>query len=237
MELNISDLDVRMAVYESFSGKCFYTGRDLLFDDFHIDHFIPKSKGGEDSFNNYVLCCANINIAKSDKLDSKEQHFSGTQYILGAVFSPKAEGIYVKLKTKKKRSKPFRKRKEEKVRKLKIKLKSNLKRLAVTERIINKYLKESDVKEDSFTLDFSDLPENSIGKYKDYVFKERGLVYESGGSWITTKCTTLTPTTFNFDGFYIKEEKFYEAVATFDNREIEGYYLSLINNFKYKVEF
>ena len=33
----------------------------------HIDHVVPRSKGGKDELDNLVLACASCNIAKSDK--------------------------------------------------------------------------------------------------------------------------------------------------------------------------
>ena len=37
-------------------------------DHSHIDHVIPRSKGGEDSWDNLVVACASCNVKKGDKL-------------------------------------------------------------------------------------------------------------------------------------------------------------------------
>lgn len=65
-ELPIYDKRLRLALYKVYNGKCFYTGRNLSIEDIHVDHILPKSKGGRDCIENYVLCCADINLAKND---------------------------------------------------------------------------------------------------------------------------------------------------------------------------
>jgi len=61
------DALLRRAMYEAFDGQCFYTGRKLDFNEFHIDHIKPISKGGENCIENYVLSCGYINRKKQDK--------------------------------------------------------------------------------------------------------------------------------------------------------------------------
>ena len=67
--IETKDEFLRKAMYEVFGGKCFYTGRDLKFEEMHIDHIYPKSKGGEDIIENYVLCSININKHKSGRYE------------------------------------------------------------------------------------------------------------------------------------------------------------------------
>ena len=70
----ITDRLLRRAVFVAFGGKCFYSGRDVSFDEMHIDHIRPKSKGGQDCISNYALCCQEINFRKNGKhSDSFEQ--------------------------------------------------------------------------------------------------------------------------------------------------------------------
>ena len=45
------------------SEKCFYCGTDIV-SGFHIDHFIPLSKGGAHSQENLVLACKKCNQTK-----------------------------------------------------------------------------------------------------------------------------------------------------------------------------
>jgi 5-methylcytosine-specific restriction endonuclease McrA len=59
---------LRKAIYQSFDGKCFYTGRDVPFEEMHIDHIIPLDVGGKDCIENYVLSCQQINQKKREFL-------------------------------------------------------------------------------------------------------------------------------------------------------------------------
>lgn len=63
-EIELSDYFLRRAIYDTFEGKCFYTGRDVSFDEMDIDHILPKSKGGANCIANYVLSCNYINNKK-----------------------------------------------------------------------------------------------------------------------------------------------------------------------------
>ena len=67
IEFSISDPIVRKAIYVAYNGQCFYTGRQVKFEDMHIDHIIPKSKGGTSTLDNFVLSCATINLGKHNK--------------------------------------------------------------------------------------------------------------------------------------------------------------------------
>ncbi len=66
-KISTNDIVLRKAMYSVFDGKCFYTGRNISFEDIHIDHVLPKSNGGEDCIQNYVLSCGYINQKKYDK--------------------------------------------------------------------------------------------------------------------------------------------------------------------------
>ena len=46
--------------------KCALTGRDLHTNKFHIDHIIPKSKGGKDDPVNWQLIVEEANVFKTD---------------------------------------------------------------------------------------------------------------------------------------------------------------------------
>jgi len=51
------------------SPNCFYTGRPLVWEntgDWHMDHYIPRSKGGSFLYSNMRISCKEANIAKSD---------------------------------------------------------------------------------------------------------------------------------------------------------------------------
>src|SRR4029077_2030750 len=46
---------------------CWYCGLALSNKSIHIDHIIPKSKGGANDLDNYALACSFCNWAKHDK--------------------------------------------------------------------------------------------------------------------------------------------------------------------------
>jgi 5-methylcytosine-specific restriction endonuclease McrA len=63
----ITAKDVR-AQYETQRGTCFYCQRSLAHAQFHVDHFVPLSKGGTNEPENIVLACPRCNLSKHDKL-------------------------------------------------------------------------------------------------------------------------------------------------------------------------
>ncbi len=56
------------ALMELQDGRCFYTGRPLRDEAFHVDHFIPWSKFPLDTSFNLVLASRVANLQKSDHL-------------------------------------------------------------------------------------------------------------------------------------------------------------------------
>ena len=61
-KLKKSDIDI---MYDSQQGNCFYCDGEL--DNYHIDHIIPLSKGGEHKLYNLVLSCPTCNLTKNAK--------------------------------------------------------------------------------------------------------------------------------------------------------------------------
>lgn len=62
---------IRWQVFQRDNWKCVSCGRNA--DDgiiLHIDHIIPRSKGGKDTFENYQTLCNICNIGKSNKDDT-----------------------------------------------------------------------------------------------------------------------------------------------------------------------
>lgn len=41
---------------ERDGNKCFYTGKEMSFEEASIEHLIPLSKGGKNNLDNLVLC-------------------------------------------------------------------------------------------------------------------------------------------------------------------------------------
>lgn len=58
-------------IWNRDQGVCQYTGRKLTKDQSTIDHVIPRSKGGEDTWTNLVLCDKSLNSKKGNKLNSE----------------------------------------------------------------------------------------------------------------------------------------------------------------------
>ena len=59
------------AIYNRDKGTCQYTGKKIDRNHATVDHVIPRSKGGEDSWTNLVLCSKDINTKKGNKLNSE----------------------------------------------------------------------------------------------------------------------------------------------------------------------
>ena len=62
----ISNKTLRSAMYVIHAGRCFYTGRHVSQDDMEIDHILPRSLGGEDCIENYVLTSKSLNVLKGN---------------------------------------------------------------------------------------------------------------------------------------------------------------------------
>jgi len=57
----------KRAILERDNWTCQYTGRRLSKEEANIDHLIPVSKNGKDTWENMVACDKRINSLKSDK--------------------------------------------------------------------------------------------------------------------------------------------------------------------------
>ena len=55
----------RAMIYKRDNNKCQYCGATRSLT---IDHVIPRSKGGQDTWDNLVVACASCNVKKGDKL-------------------------------------------------------------------------------------------------------------------------------------------------------------------------
>lgn len=58
-------------IWERNPGVCALTGRPLNLMDAHLDHIIPRSRGGANSPENLRWVCAEANTAKGNLLDSE----------------------------------------------------------------------------------------------------------------------------------------------------------------------
>lgn len=59
----LSHKDVARAIREVYKGECQYCGAKHAD---HVDHIVPRSKGGEDILANYILACARCNLRKGN---------------------------------------------------------------------------------------------------------------------------------------------------------------------------
>jgi 5-methylcytosine-specific restriction endonuclease McrA len=57
-------------LYKKQRGYCALTGRKLYKGSIHLDHIIPKSKGGVDELFNLRWVCEEANLAKRNLLDT-----------------------------------------------------------------------------------------------------------------------------------------------------------------------
>ncbi len=57
----------RSGIYERDEGICQYTGRKVGWRDGNLDHVLPRSRGGQDSFENLVWSDKRINTRKSNR--------------------------------------------------------------------------------------------------------------------------------------------------------------------------
>ena len=58
-------------IWNRDQGICQYTGKKLSKDQSTIDHVIPRSKGGGDTWTNMVVCEKELNSKKGNKLNSE----------------------------------------------------------------------------------------------------------------------------------------------------------------------
>jgi len=65
-EVQPSD-SVKQRLYQEQDSKCNACGREFEIGNFEIDHIVPKSKGGNDCYENYQLLCGSCNRVKGDR--------------------------------------------------------------------------------------------------------------------------------------------------------------------------
>ena len=59
------------AIYNRDNGICQYTGKKVDRHSATVDHIVPRSKGGADSWTNLVLCSKDINSKKGNKSNNE----------------------------------------------------------------------------------------------------------------------------------------------------------------------
>lgn len=53
-------------VHKRDNYTCYYCGEKFERNELHIDHIIPKSKGGKDILENFVSACIKCNLIKGN---------------------------------------------------------------------------------------------------------------------------------------------------------------------------
>ena len=56
------------AKMRSQRDKCAGCGKSIMSGDFHLDHIVPRAKGGPSTFENCQLLCPACNLKKSDSI-------------------------------------------------------------------------------------------------------------------------------------------------------------------------
>lgn len=59
------------AIYSHYRGQCAYSGKQLSRKEATIDHVLPKSRGGKDTWENQVPCHRDINFRKGNKTNAE----------------------------------------------------------------------------------------------------------------------------------------------------------------------
>jgi 5-methylcytosine-specific restriction endonuclease McrA len=71
---------------KEFCIPCWICSTNLIKKDATVDHVIPKSKGGSNSFANFRICCKKCNQKKSNMIFSKNKkcckNFNGYDFLL-----------------------------------------------------------------------------------------------------------------------------------------------------------
>jgi hypothetical protein len=58
----------RNEIYQRDQMSCYICNKQLLKNNFHLDHIIPHSRGGTSEPNNLAVSCSKCNQAKGDKI-------------------------------------------------------------------------------------------------------------------------------------------------------------------------
>lgn len=61
-------IQLKQRLLAETNGFCIYCGHKVNEQTMEIEHIIPKARGGEDSYGNYVCACHKCNADKADKM-------------------------------------------------------------------------------------------------------------------------------------------------------------------------
>jgi 5-methylcytosine-specific restriction endonuclease McrA len=57
----------RKNIFDRDKTKCQYCAKSLTFTQSTVDHIVPRSRGGSNTWSNLVLCCSPCNTRKGSK--------------------------------------------------------------------------------------------------------------------------------------------------------------------------
>jgi CRISPR/Cas system Type II protein with McrA/HNH and RuvC-like nuclease domain len=70
---------MKKCLIEEWNNECAYCGYKQKHRELTIDHVVPLSKGGDDSYENQVPCCRTCNLSKNHKA-VRQWYFDSEHY-------------------------------------------------------------------------------------------------------------------------------------------------------------
>jgi 5-methylcytosine-specific restriction endonuclease McrA len=92
-----ASLKRRNELYNKYCGRCYLCGCDISFDNFQIEHVLPKARGGLTNINNLNPVCGICNATKGpltlDEYRRKIQNIHKTS--TGAILLCKYQSVEI----------------------------------------------------------------------------------------------------------------------------------------------
>jgi len=86
----------RRRIYDRDHHTCTYCGSTKHLT---IDHIVPKSRGGDNSWTNLITCCYSCNLKKADRTPSEAGMQLGSKpyepSVFGKLFDPDVERVWI----------------------------------------------------------------------------------------------------------------------------------------------
>ena len=61
------EISLNLYILKLYNKRCFYCDKYLTIKNFHIDHYIPRSRKGNSNISNLVASCPKCNMKKGNK--------------------------------------------------------------------------------------------------------------------------------------------------------------------------
>lgn len=92
----------RQEIFDASHGRCHYCAIELDVYSFHVEHKIPKARGGSNKRENLVASCASCNFKKRTQTEEEFKERLQREYVnavkLLATLTPKLETAQAKLR-------------------------------------------------------------------------------------------------------------------------------------------